>query len=900
MKKKSRFDRPVYEIIFELEIHNLFYIVRLIDSKYRYMLDMYLKRFITYKFEYNYKFKKMVRKYDKSFFSYVKDKDEYHFHINSIKDFLSSLAISGIRKENVKMIFNKEPESSFRRIKADMSNNYTLRDYQNDYVAALNSNKPYMLVDLATGFGKLAPLDSLIRVPDGWVKMGDIKVGDLVVTPSGNTTKVIAIHPHGKQKIYRITFYDGRACECGDEHLWKVYNLNYSKYTEKNVKFNRPLEDPKSWRLVNTKFLRQRIGENYSPSIKSEHRYYIPLITPEKNKDKQFIIHPYVLGCIIGDGGITHGHLKLTISSLDVIKRLESFLPNEVKLNGLHKPETKNCWYCSIVHKEAGMRNTVRDELNRLGLAGKNALNKFIPEEYLNGSEEQRWELLRGLIDTDGFVSDPEKCNGRNGSKSQSGNISYSTSSIQLRDNIIELVRSLGGIAKFRLKIPYYTHNGERKQGNDNYIINIRLKKPSMCCTKPEKLNRLKDSNQYSDRLKLLIKSIEYVGEKESQCITVEDPEGLYITNDYIVTHNSIIFTKALLDLGYVTGIVLLPRYIEKWVEDITSYTDITKDEICIVKGQDSLDKLWNTKKKDIKYKVFLFSITTLANFISTYEENSNDCSYSLGELSKHLGIGLLANDESHQHFNALFRISIHFEALRMIGMTATMVNNAADITRMYTLFYPYDSRVANLVKRDGYINVYPIMYTLKLKASFKYILNGSYNHNQFEQSLLRYPMLTKSYLKMIDYYLKEGFINHRTHNEKCIIFFSSIKLCTLATNYLRMLHKDLNIERYVEQDSYENIKTGDIIISTQQSLGTAFTVPNLITILNTVPMSSIQANKQNIGRLREIEGKELRYYYFYTNAIVPHRKMSVERLDAIKDISKSVTYKSYDELLIV
>ena len=514
--KKGRFAKPVYETIFELHIHNLFFVVKLINPKYRYMLDVYVKRFITYKFEYNYKFKRMVRKYDKSFFSYVKDKDEYHFHINSIKDFLSSLALSGIRKENIKMIFNKEPESSFRRLNVNMNSKYELRDYQKDYVNALSANKPCMLVDAQVGAGK-------------------------------------------------------------------------------------------------------------------------------------------------------------------------------------------------------------------------------------------------GMI-----------------------------------------------------------------------------------------------------------------------------------------------YTKFMINFGYVAGMVILPRYIDKWYEELLDYTNLTKDDICIVKGQDSLDKLWNTKKKDIKYKVFLFSITTLANFITTYEENSNDCSYSLADLSKHLGIGLLANDESHQHFNALFRITIHFEALRMIGMTATMVNNAADITRMYTLFYPYDSRVANLLKRDGYIDVYPIMYVLKIKKSFKFMLNGGYNHNQFEQSMLRYPMLTKTYLQMIEYYLKEGFINHRTHKEKCIIFFSSIKLCTLATNYFKTKFKDLDIRRYVEQDGYENISEGDIIISTQQSLGTAFTVPNLITILNTVPMSSIQANKQNIGRLRQIEGKELRYYYFYTNTIPAHRKMSVDRLEAIKDITKSTTYKSYDETLIV
>ena len=141
---------------------------------------------------------------------------------------------------------------------------------------------------------------------------------------------------------------------------------------------------------------------------------------------------------------------------------------------------------------------------------------RFIPEAYLHGSTKQRLELLQGLMDTDGTIY-------------ANGSSSYSSSSLQLAEDVQYLVRSLGGKASMSY----------RKQGRTIYQINIRYKRPSDLFTLPKKKARTNDNDQGASTLKLRVLTIESDGYEEAQCISIDHPDKLYITNAFVVTHNS-------------------------------------------------------------------------------------------------------------------------------------------------------------------------------------------------------------------------------------------------------------------------------------------------------------------------------------------------------------------------
>lgn len=875
----------------ELHVHKIFFTVKLHDNRLRYIMDIFNNHLTTYSVFWNKYKRRPMKNKDKEYFSYIPRLDEYRYPINVLRLFMNTLGTSNIQKENIDVTFKKDYNYSFLNL--NWNKDYIPRDYQEQYVNELTKEKrkDLLLVDLATGGGKAQWVKSKVRVPNGWKEIGDMKVGDPIITQDGSTTYVTGVYPQGKKDLYEITFYDGRSTLCCTEHLWRIYSPSFSN------KGKQDLNDESFWRVLNTEDIASVFNKKKQGLINNWSRMYISLPESEQNEEKEFLIHPYILGCIIGDGMIGEKSLRLTISSIEVIERIKSLLPDSVAIRMIDEYKKKNCYTISIIHKDNinGIRkhsNPFVVELRKYGLTGKTALNKFIPEEYLNGSTEQRWELLRGLMDTDGTVSDPEKTIGRTGKKSKCGNISYSTSSYQLCLNVIELIRSLGGIASYYIKIPFYTYLGERKQGNDNYVINVRLKHPNMAFTRPDRKSRLTYENQYSKVFKLAVKDIKLKMYDNAVCISVAHPSKLYVTENYIVTHNTFIAVKALQSINKRTAILVIPKYIEKWMDDVIKYTDIDKEDIYVVQGGESLMNLM--LEEDISYKFIIFSMRTVSNYITDYEEGKMPYPIQPPDLMDHLGIGVLLNDEMHQHFHALTKAMLYFDVEQAIGLSATLVSNRKEIDKIYSLIVPYENRISNIIKPDKFRHVRSIKYTLEMNRRIQYKRAKGYNHILFEQSICRNSIALRDYINMICYYVEIGYIQRYQPGEKLLIFAASIKLCTILTERLKQRYPKLDVRRFVEDDPYENIINAEISVSSIGSAGTAIDIPGLITCINTISMSSLQANLQAIGRLRKIPDREVWYYYIWTKDIPNQYKMHLDRFNAIKHDIKEYVEDEY------
>jgi predicted ribonuclease YlaK len=138
-------------------------------------------------------------------------------------------------------------------------------------------------------------------------------------------------------------------------------------------------------------------------------------------------------------------------------------------------------------------------------------------------------ELLRGLFDTDGCADKVKN------------SATFSTTSKQLAIQVQHLVWKLGGICKMSERQTSYTRRGEKKLGRISYRLYVRFRNKQTLFHLSRKKENLKSEDQYSKNLGLPIKEITYLGKKECQCILVEDPEHLYVTDNYVVTHNTLI-----------------------------------------------------------------------------------------------------------------------------------------------------------------------------------------------------------------------------------------------------------------------------------------------------------------------------------------------------------------------
>lgn len=227
------------------------------------------------------------------------------------------------------------------------------------------------------------------------------------------------------------------------------------------------------------------------------------------------MISSYVLGICIGDGYLATVTPAISVADRDIeiLEKVKTLLPINTVIGNQRTGE--NCCQYTIstpsdaINRNQKNRNTFKVEIDRLKLNVKSHF-KFIPNEYLIDTIENRIELLRGLMDADGSCSN--------------NRTKFSTMSLRLANDVVRLVQSLGGIAILYKQ----TKKGE-------YSVNVKTKfNPFYVSFK---------SSRWSYSAKnppaRYIKSVEPVGECEQVCIKVDAEDSLYLTDQFIVTHNT-------------------------------------------------------------------------------------------------------------------------------------------------------------------------------------------------------------------------------------------------------------------------------------------------------------------------------------------------------------------------
>ncbi len=332
--------------------------------------------------------------------------------------------------------------------------------------------------------GKEQPNSALVRVPGGWRSMGELKIGDSLSSCDGLPSEVVGVYPQGIKPVYRFTFADGRTARCGAEHLWEV---RHRKWPESKIM--RTLDILASHELPAGRLSLRMVSGHFEPT-------------------KNLPVDPWLLGFLIGDGGLTSS-VRFSTIDLEIIERIKSTIGESYSITPCGKCDYR-------IATPRGKVNPLRESLKSLGLFGVKSPDKRIPSQYLYADREQRLELLRGLVDSDGWVE-------------KYGCVQIASSSEWLASDIRDLVWSLGGKATLRQK---------KTKKLDAFIVTINLGPGVVPAWLPRKVARLKGGR--GSQQWLTIKAVEQESyAEECTCIMVSHPSSLYVTNDYIVTHNT-------------------------------------------------------------------------------------------------------------------------------------------------------------------------------------------------------------------------------------------------------------------------------------------------------------------------------------------------------------------------
>lgn len=375
----------------------------------------------------------------------------------------------------------------------------------------------------AAGGGKFIDYQSLICTPNGFKPLKDIKVGDFISNPiTGGEQKVIYLHPIEEHHCYKLDFLDGTSSICSEGHLWSVRSPSF-KPIDHEIDI---LKQDRVWEA-------KRIYNWFSDKKQGKHKkrsLSIPLPAPitfdiSMGLDLCTDIDPYILGALIGDGSfnksaMSHGRVDFTSMDQGIV---DEFIRSGYDMGTFCQKEKDKSKTYRIYNR------SLINSISYLGLKHTLSDKKFIPNKYKYASIEHRIHLLQGLLDTDGGVD-------------IRGHVSYTTTSKQLSEDIAFIIRSLGGIATIKEHTSFYRNKaGERVNAKNRFIIYINTSFNKDLFRLKRKQDRCINLNQKRCCLRKHISSVDYIGKRKSRCITVSDPTGLYLTDDFTVTHNSYI-----------------------------------------------------------------------------------------------------------------------------------------------------------------------------------------------------------------------------------------------------------------------------------------------------------------------------------------------------------------------
>lgn len=340
--------------------------------------------------------------------------------------------------------------------------------------------------------GKAQPLDAKVLTPTRWAAMGDLKVGDALASADGEPSEVTGVFDRGMRSVFRITFSDGRSTEACAEHLWRVHHRKWP--------------EPRTLQTSEVAALLQRPG--------SRRRYWIDAVSGDFGTMQPLLVDPWLLGMLLGNGSMCGSSLRLSTPFPSVVARAQQALPAGMSVK----------YVAGVDYGLTGAGNPLMRHLRALGLWDHEAHEKFIPKSYMHAPRAVRVATLCGLMDADGWVE-------------KDGAVMFCSASERLARDVTYLVRSLGGIATIReRKQPTYTYKGEKRLGRPAFAVGVSLPDAREVFSVPKKLCRVV-ARQKTRRITFL--SIEPSRTTQTRCIAVSHPSHLYVTDDFIATHNT-------------------------------------------------------------------------------------------------------------------------------------------------------------------------------------------------------------------------------------------------------------------------------------------------------------------------------------------------------------------------
>lgn len=328
----------------------------------------------------------------------------------------------------------------------------------------------------------------------------------------------------------------------------------------------------------------------------------------------------------------------------------------------------------------------------------------------------------------------------------------------------------------------------------------------------------------------------------------------------------------------------------DEWHKDFLKFTDVKSEDIYIIEGRNSLMDLIENIDKDINPKVILASLGTVdkwANRKGDYQQIDH-----FAKMIDLFNIGIKAEDEVHRRFFLRLVCDIQTNPKYYIPLTATFIVTDPSTKEIYEKHYPKEIRFGEDLVRK-YINVYCVKYNLSgILPKKTFMKQNGYSHVAYEKTLLDkkvYKDMFSKYLSNILNLSQMTFFDiDKEEGRKLLLLFSTKNMCEKVKELLLKEYPDKKIETFLGGDDNQILRDNEVIVSTPKSAGTGKDIPNLLIVNRWVCVDSEAENRQNIGRLREIEDEEVKFYYVADINVPKHLEYHSKIIHYFKDKVKS------------
>jgi hypothetical protein len=527
--------------------------------------------------------------------------------------------------------------------------------------------------------------------------------------------------------------------------------------------------------------------------------------------------------------------------------------------------------------------------------------NKRIPDEYLYNDYDTRMELLRGLMDTDGCIT-------------YSGgpyNVSYSSSSKELLEQIQELIWGLGFIANIS--------SPDKRVGKyvDGYCAELSIRVPQwykkQLFTHPKKLELAQraadERSDYQQPFRhLLVKDIKYVGREESQCIYVDSYDHLFLTEQFIVTHNTFMACYSAIQVGLRTLIIVPTSGIKvQWGETLTNMFKVDSSKVLLVNKP--------TDFVNVKADFVIASHASLAAL------NKN---YDLEKIMKSNRFGIKVIDEVQMWFHNIVKIDGNANICHNWYLTGTFGRSADEENQLYQQMFGdlaifrekektptiFNRRPGNVYGMKPHMNVKMMWGTSGLSKEQIKAVSNSIRYSERAGKWMRYgisiPAYTElvipsdgtmtQYLQMVLKIIRDA--ENSVNYGRTLILGATINTVEIVADHVRKMFPTKKVATYHSRNTKEENERGkaecDILVSTVSSCGTGFDMKDLSRLITYTGWASWIASDQISGRLRRRPDGKDTYMWDIVDSSVPQlRAWANKRADVYK--RKCKTFKVID-----